>query len=146
MPKDFAVLHGEGAGKYFDEQSSPIGMVLASRNLGNSQIGPEYLLHFPNGRKSWVPQRLCEAFEAESNLNFLADNGLALSEDSLSLVFMSDPEDEEVESDPSGSTPEDTGNDSDASGEEGNEEQSEENAQEGEDGQEDTEQDEDSSS
>lgn len=119
MAVDIAVIHSEGSERYTDEHSSPIGVILNSRNLGNSMIGPEYLLHFPNGRKSWVPQKLCEVMKADENLDLLAEQNLALSEDGSYLVFMSDPDDEEAEeSDP-------TADDSDAAGSEENEQKNE---------------------
>jgi len=92
MPKDVAVVQERGLGLYYDKTGGRIGLVLHDRNLGNVNLGPEKLIVFPNGRKSWIPEKfldvLSSKYQEDDIEDLLIDHGLDYSEDGETLVHM----------------------------------------------------------
>ena len=98
MPKDVAVVQKRGLGLYYDETGGRIGLVLHDRNLGNVNLGPEKLIVFPNGRKSWIPEKfldvLSSKYQNDDIEDLLLDHGLDYSEDGETLVRVAHPDDD----------------------------------------------------
>jgi hypothetical protein len=93
-----------------DMYGFPIAQILTERDLGNSNIGPEFLVQFPGlGKKTWVPMKNLQVVNSQQDQDIfdqlLSSNDLELSDDGSFIVHMSDedeedPEDDELEEDP----------------------------------------------
>ena len=95
--KKIAVIGGEEKDSYCDDQSLYVGLVVADRDYGNTQIGPETLVHFHNGMKAWIPdsQLVIHDVESDEAARIMDENWLKVSEDGEGLTSFC-PEEEAV--------------------------------------------------